>query len=87
VDVGGPGVVEVAEEERPDRVRASGKDVPNLAALLKYMALSQVMFGTDYPYVKVTDNVADLTGAGLTSAELKTIDADNALRLLPRLKG
>jgi predicted TIM-barrel fold metal-dependent hydrolase len=60
---------------------------PNLAALLKFVPLSQVMFGTDYPYVRVTDNAADLLGAGLGSAELKAIEAENALRLLPRLKG
>jgi predicted TIM-barrel fold metal-dependent hydrolase len=65
---------------------ANAAYAPNLAALLKYVPLSQVMFGTDYPYVKVTENAADLTGAGLPSAELKAIEAENALRLLPRLK-
>jgi len=65
---------------------ANAAYAPNLAALLKYVPLSQVMFGSDYPYVKVTDNAADLMGAGLASAELKAIEAENALRLL-RLKG
>jgi predicted TIM-barrel fold metal-dependent hydrolase len=57
-----------------------------LAALLKYVPLSQVMFGTDYPYVKVTDNAADLMRAGLSPDQLKAIDRENALSLLPRLK-
>jgi predicted TIM-barrel fold metal-dependent hydrolase len=59
---------------------------PNLAALLKYVPLTQVMFGSDYPYVKVTENAADLAGAGLSGAELKAIETENALRLLPRLR-
>jgi len=65
---------------------ANAAYAPNMAALLKYVSLSQVMFGTDYPYVKVTDNVSDLLHAGLTDAQIKAIDRDNALRLLPRLK-
>jgi predicted TIM-barrel fold metal-dependent hydrolase len=65
---------------------ANAAYAPNLAALLNYVPLSQVMFGTDYPYVKVTDNAADLMHAGLTGAQLKAINRDNALSLFPRLK-
>jgi predicted TIM-barrel fold metal-dependent hydrolase len=65
---------------------ANAAYAPNLAALLKYVPLSQVMFGTDYPYVKVTDNAADLMRAGLSPDQLKAIDRENALSLLPRLK-
>ena len=59
---------------------------PNMAALLKYVPISQVMFGTDYPYVTVEENVGDLLKAGLSAAELKAIDNENAMRLIPRLK-
>jgi len=59
---------------------------PNLAALLKYVPLSQVLFGSDYPYVSVTENVADLSKAGLSAAELKAIERENAVALMPRLK-
>jgi predicted TIM-barrel fold metal-dependent hydrolase len=65
---------------------ANAAYAPNMAALLKYIPLSQVMFGTDYPYVKVTENVSDLMHAGLTDAELNAIGRENALRLLPRLR-
>jgi predicted TIM-barrel fold metal-dependent hydrolase len=65
---------------------ANAAYAPNLAALLKYVSLSQVLFGTDYPYVKVTDNVADLMAAGLSDADRNAIETENALRLLPRLK-
>jgi predicted TIM-barrel fold metal-dependent hydrolase len=48
--------------------------------------ISQVVFGTDYPYVTVEENVGDLLKAGLSAAELKAIDNETAMRLIPRLK-
>jgi predicted TIM-barrel fold metal-dependent hydrolase len=65
---------------------ANAAYAPNMAALLKYMPLSQVMFGTDYPYVTVTENVGDLLKAGLPPDQLKAIEYENAQRLFPRLK-
>jgi predicted TIM-barrel fold metal-dependent hydrolase len=65
---------------------ANAAFVPNLTALLKYVPISQVVFGTDYPYVTVEENVGDLLNAGLSAADLKAIDTENALRLIPRLK-
>lgn len=58
----------------------------NMATLLKFVPVSQVLFGTDYPYVKVTANAADIVKAGLTPAELTAINRGNALGLFPRLK-
>jgi predicted TIM-barrel fold metal-dependent hydrolase len=65
---------------------ANAAFVPNMTALLKYVPISQVLFGTDYPYVTVEENVGDLLKAGLSAAELKAIDNENAKRLIPRLK-
>ena len=59
---------------------------PNMAALLKFASISQVLFGTDYPYVSVVENANDLMKAGLSAADLKAIENENALRLMPRLK-
>jgi predicted TIM-barrel fold metal-dependent hydrolase len=59
---------------------------PNIAALLKFAPISQVLFGTDYPYVSVAENANDLMEAGLSTADLKAIDNENAFRLMPRLK-
>jgi 6-methylsalicylate decarboxylase len=59
---------------------------PNMAALLKFASASQVLFGTDYPYVSVVENANDLMKAGLAAADLKAIENENALRLMPRLK-
>ena len=55
-------------------------------ALLKLVATSQLMFGTDYPYRPGAEVVEGLTGYGFTAMELRAIDRDNALRLITRLK-
>lgn len=57
-----------------------------LAALLKLVSTSQLMFGTDYPYRPGAEVVEGLTSYGFSAAELRAIDRDNALRLIPRLK-
>jgi 6-methylsalicylate decarboxylase len=65
---------------------ANAAYAPNMAALLKYVPVSQVLFGTDYPYVSVTENVSDLGKIGLSGDELKAVERDNAMRLIARLK-
>jgi predicted TIM-barrel fold metal-dependent hydrolase len=65
---------------------ANAAYAPNMAALLKYVPISQVLFGTDYPYVSVTENVSDLGKVGLPADDLKAIESDNARRLIARLK-
>lgn len=56
-----------------------------LASLLKLVPVSQVVFGTDFPYRTAADHVKGLTDYGFAPAELRAIERDNALRLLPRL--
>jgi predicted TIM-barrel fold metal-dependent hydrolase len=59
-----------------------------IASLLKLVSTSQVLFGTDFPPggSSVTYTKA-LTEIGMFSQnDLRAIDRDNALRLLPRLK-
>jgi predicted TIM-barrel fold metal-dependent hydrolase len=48
--------------------------------------LMQVMFGTDYPYVSVTENVADFTALHLNAGVTRAVSRENALRLFPALK-
>jgi predicted TIM-barrel fold metal-dependent hydrolase len=57
-----------------------------MAALLKMVPASQVVYGSDYPYVTEAATAEGIMNAGLSAADLKAIEMDNALRLVPRLK-
>jgi predicted TIM-barrel fold metal-dependent hydrolase len=58
---------------------------PSMAALMKLVPVSQIIYGTDYPYFDFDqfDNLRDL---GLSAAELEAIGNANASRLIPRLR-
>src|SRR3989441_7118788 len=60
-----------------------------IASLLKLVTTSQVLFGTDFPPGGTSAQYAKaLTEIGMFSeSDLRAIDRDNAVRLLPRLKG
>jgi len=58
----------------------------SMAALLKLVDASQVLYGSDYPYVPMNTQVAALRAAGLPDAALAGIAAGNAQRLLPALR-
>jgi len=56
-----------------------------LSAMAKLMPMSQIVYGTDFPYRSAgeyTKELADFFGVD----DLKKIDRDNALRILPRLR-
>ena len=55
-----------------------------LASLLKLVSVSQVVFGTDYPFRAGIDHVKGLTEYGFSESDLRAIGRENALRLLPR---
>jgi len=57
-----------------------------LSSLLKLVPLSQVVFGTDFPFRASADHVKGLTDYGFSASDLRAIDRDNALKLLPRLR-
>jgi len=56
-----------------------------IEALAKLVAVSQIVYGTDYPYRTGADHVKGLTTA-FKPDDLKALDRDNALRLLPRVR-
>jgi predicted TIM-barrel fold metal-dependent hydrolase len=60
---------------------------PTMAALIKEIPVSQIMFGTDYPYVTGKQNVGPLESDGLSAADLAAIERGNAMRMIPRLRG
>jgi predicted TIM-barrel fold metal-dependent hydrolase len=57
-----------------------------LASLTRLVASSQILFGSDYPYRTGEDHVKGLIEYGFAPADLRAIERENALRLLPRLK-
>lgn len=58
----------------------------SMAALLKLIPESQVVFGTDYPYVPIGAQAASLRRLGLPEATVRRIESGNAMGLVPRLK-
>jgi predicted TIM-barrel fold metal-dependent hydrolase len=63
---------------------ANASFAPTMAALLKFVPVSQVVFGSDYPYYSLEENVGLLAELPLTLAERQAIDRGNAARLMPR---
>jgi 6-methylsalicylate decarboxylase len=66
---------------------ANASFAPTMAALLKFVPVSQVLFGSDYPYYSLEENVGLLAELPLTPAERQAIDRGNAARLMPRFAG
>ena len=56
-----------------------------IEALAKLVPISQIVYGTDYPYRTAADHTKGVT-AFFKGDDLKKVDRENALRLLPRLK-
>jgi predicted TIM-barrel fold metal-dependent hydrolase len=56
-----------------------------IGALAKLVPISQIVYGTDFPYRTGIDHVKGLA-ANFSGADLMAIDRDNALRILPRLR-
>ena len=66
---------------------AQGPDAPAMASLKAVVPVSQILFGTDWPHLTTEEHVTGLQKSGVFSeAELKMIDRDNALRLMPTLR-
>lgn len=58
-----------------------------MAALLKVVPLSQVLFGTDFPYRDSLEHVVGLKASGVVSdRDIQAIVEDNAIALVPRLR-
>ncbi len=58
----------------------------SMAALLKLVDPSHIMFGTDYPYVTTDWNMKALRRAGISDDMIRAIETENARALVPRLK-
>lgn len=58
-----------------------------LGALRAVVPVSQILFGSDFPYGRIGPTLAGLENCGLTKTERAAIERGNALRLVPRLGG
>lgn len=55
----------------------------NMGALRTLASASQILFGSDAPFFDPAPTVAGLQTSGFTPAELRAVERDNALTLLP----
>jgi 6-methylsalicylate decarboxylase len=54
--------------------------------LLKMVPISQVMYGTDFPFRDGAEVNQGIAAWGFGSDDLRAIERENALKLLPRVK-
>lgn len=64
---------------------ANAANPPALAAVKAFMDPGHILFGTDDPFISMPRQIAKLKEGPFTPAELRGIERDNALRLLPEL--
>jgi 6-methylsalicylate decarboxylase len=65
---------------------AQGNHSGALAALMKIVTPSQVLFGTDFPFRDGAEEIEGLSAFQFRPSDLRAIERDNALKLLPTLK-
>ena len=65
---------------------AQGNTPGMLSALFHMVPVSQVLFGSDFPYREAMEAVRGITSYKLSEAELRAIESENAYKMFPRLK-
>jgi predicted TIM-barrel fold metal-dependent hydrolase len=66
---------------------AQGHTAGQLAALLKMVPVSQVLYGTDFPFRDGAEVNGGIAAYGFDPGDLRSIEREVALKLLPRLRG
>ena len=74
-----------AELKRLHYDTANATHPSSMTALLSLVPGSQVVFGSDYPYVPIGTQATALQGLGMAPELVSAIESGNAIRLLPRL--
>jgi predicted TIM-barrel fold metal-dependent hydrolase len=73
----------VAEASRLYYDTAQASNAAAMGALRRVVPVSQIVFGTDYPFRTSAEHVKNLKECGIFSAgDLRAIHRDNALKLL-----
>ena len=57
---------------------------PAIAALTSFVATSQILFGSDNPFIALAETAEGMTRLGISAGDLQRIGYDNARALLPR---
>jgi predicted TIM-barrel fold metal-dependent hydrolase len=57
---------------------------PTIAALTTYVPNTQILFGTDFPYLAIGQNLDGLRKLGLSAEQMAAITRDNGIKLLRR---
>ena len=65
---------------------AQGNTLGQLAALMQMVPISQVMLGSDYPFREGTEAVEGVHNYKFSPDEIKAIESENAIRVMPRLR-
>jgi predicted TIM-barrel fold metal-dependent hydrolase len=65
---------------------AQGNTPAALDGLLRMVPISQVLFGSDYPYRVAKEAVDGLAAYKFSEADLRAIESENSIRMMPRLK-
>jgi len=66
-------------------LRAGAANTPAMDALRAMMPPSQILFGTDYPFVPPAQTISQLAGLGLPADVVSAI-GQNAAALFPRYR-
>jgi len=66
---------------------ASASNPTSLSAILSLVPSSQILFGSDFPFLSAGDTAGDLMHSGLPDNTVEAINRGNAARLFGRLKG
>jgi 6-methylsalicylate decarboxylase len=84
-------IVERVPNGVPYELRRLYYDVANsinpssMAAVMNLVPTSQLLFGSDFPYVPLAVTANGLDHFGLSSSDLRAVNCENAMRLFPRL--
>lgn len=66
---------------------AAAADAVHMGILKMIIPNSQILFGSDYPWAEPAKIAAGLQASGLTAEELRAVYRENALKLMPQLRG
>lgn len=59
---------------------------PAIAALTHLIPITQILFGSENPFIPLAETAEGMTQLGFSEDDLRLIGRDNAIALLPRLK-